>query len=215
MVVWTHSDGPEEQRMSHDEDHSCVEYLRDERLKELLAENLPDNFELLVLLYQHKLHTFVSLIYDRRYAEDLVQETFLNVYRALMKYPPSAIGALRLRPWLFCIAHNLARNHRRKYSHITPISIDLPEGRELLEESESGQCLAPDTEVEGRESRDELYMRIQQLPRALKLPVILHYIAEMSYEEVAKELDLPLNTVKSYGLRGLRRLQEMMKEEGR
>ena len=183
----------------------------DERLKELLAENLFERFELLVLVYQNQLITYVCSIYDRRYAEDIVQETFINAYKALSKSSTEKILALRLRSWLFTIAHNLALNHRRKYKNITLISTDLPEGRDLLEKAESGQHPSPQANVEQRESCDELYRAIQQLPELQKTIVSMHYIAGLDYKQIAKIVHRPLNTAKSYGLRGLEKLQEIMK----
>lgn len=200
------------------------ECLCDERLKALLAENLSMYFELLMLAYQHKLMTFVCFIYARQYAEDIVQETFINAYKALSKYSMPQIQELKLKPWLFRIAYNLSQNHRKRYERFSEqfisISIDVPEGKELLEEMDHGQCVSAETEAEWEESRQEentcirqLHVRILRLPKALQFPVILHYIAGLEYPEIAKELDQPLNTVKSNGRRGFKKLQEMMREE--
>jgi RNA polymerase sigma-70 factor (ECF subfamily) len=186
---------------------------RDEELKTLLASDLPMYFELLMIAYEKKLIKFVGLNYDRCYAEDIVQETFINVYKALMKRSAEEIVAMNIRSWLYTIVRNCALNHCQRYVKPPSISIDLQEGQDLLEETENGRYLSPDQEAEQKETYEELYLSIRCLPDHLRLPVMLHYIFELEYQEVAEVLQQPVNTVKSNGRRGLNKLRKMIKGE--
>jgi RNA polymerase sigma factor (sigma-70 family) len=86
------------------------------------------------------------------------------------------------------------------------------EVQEKIEGSTNGQLASPEEEFEWKETREELYSNINRLPDALRLPVFLHYIHELEYREIARILDLPLNTVKSNGRRGWLQLQKIIKE---
>ncbi len=118
---------PGEWKEDGGQERSRNEQPTDEQLKALLIENLSGYFELLILAYQDKLTTFVCLHYDRRYAEDIVQETFINAHKALSTYPAWKIQELHLLPWLIIIARNLYLNHVRKGKKTLFLSDVLPE----------------------------------------------------------------------------------------
>ena len=197
-----------DKRLECDEGHE-----RDKELKALLASDLPTYFKLLMLTYYKKLITFVSLNYNQHYAEDIVQEAFINAYNALAKSSAEQIVSMNIRPWLYTITRNLYLNHCTRYIKVPSISTDIQEGRDLLEKTESGQYAPPDKEVEAKETYNELHRCIKRLPDKFRLPVFLHYISELEYQEVAEVLQQPVNTVKSNGLRGLKKLRKMMREE--
>src|SRR5579859_813894 len=150
---------------------------RDEELKALLASNLPTYFELLMLTYEKKLITFVSLNGNPDYAEDIVQEAFIKAYNALAKMSAEQILSMNIRAWLYTITRNHSLNYRRDIK-FSSISTDLQEGRDLLERTENGQYPPPDKEVEQKETYKELYFCINRLPDKFRLPVFLHYISE-------------------------------------
>jgi RNA polymerase sigma-70 factor (ECF subfamily) len=186
---------------------------RDEELKKLLASNLPKYFELLMLAYASKLIAFVSWNGNPDCAEDIVQETFIKAYNALAKSSVEQIRSMNIRPWLYAIARNLSSNYRTRYTRFSSISTDTQEGRDLLEKIENGQYPSPDGEVEQKEAYSELYLCISRLPDRFRLPVLLHYISDLKYQEVAEILQQPFDTVKSNGLRGLKKLRNMMGKE--
>lgn len=183
---------------------------RDEKLKALLAEDLPTYFELLMLTYEKKLMTFVRFNYDQSYAEDIVQETFINAYKALAKNSAEYIVSLNIRPWLYTITRNLAVNHCRRFIKFPSISTDVQEGQDLLEQTENGQTPSPEQAIEQQEIYQELSHCIHCLPENLRVPLVLHYISDLEYQEIAEVLQQPVNTVKSNGRRGLKKLQAMM-----
>jgi RNA polymerase sigma-70 factor, ECF subfamily len=187
---------------------------RDEELKALLASDLSTYFELLMLVYAQKLIAFtVSLSGNLPYTEDIVQESFIKAYYALERSSSEKILSMNIRAWLYKITYNTYVNYITRYDKFSPVSTDLPEEREYLEITENGHYPPPDKEVEQKETYNELYFCINRLPDKLRLPVLLHYIFELEYQEVAEVLQQPFNTVKSNGLRGFRKLRDMMREE--
>ncbi len=187
--------------------------LCDEDLAVLLATNLNEYFEQLVSVYYQKLYAFArGLLGDPQDAEEIVQDSFLNAYGALVRYSTQDVQTLKLRPWLYKITLNLSRNHRdrRGKHHFQSVSLDTPAGRELFEETERGRYGSPDTEVEQNEFREEMYARITELPRLYREPISLHYLGGFQYREIADLLNQPVNTVKSNARRGIQKLNKTM-----
>ncbi|HEX9067824.1 MAG TPA: RNA polymerase sigma factor, partial [Ktedonobacterales bacterium] len=79
-----------------------------------LVTDLARGFECLVREQQHHVYAFAwSLTGNPQDAEDVSQEAFIRAWRALCGYDRERIRALRPRPWLFAIAHNVWRNRVR------------------------------------------------------------------------------------------------------
>jgi RNA polymerase sigma-70 factor (ECF subfamily) len=107
-----------------------------------LAHDLDRAFEQLVIAYRVRIVTFAArMLHDEARAEDVAQDVFVRAYRALKNYPAQRIAELRLRSWLFAIAHNLTRNVFR----------DAPPPAEPLEYGDG----APRAELLAREAGPE------------------------------------------------------------
>jgi RNA polymerase sigma-70 factor, ECF subfamily len=186
----------------------------DDNLNQLLIINLNRYFDLVVLTYQQPLYMLVFYILQRHsQADDIVQETFVHAYEALAGYSIEKIRTMKLRPWLFRIAHNLSLNFlQRDQSYCIPsISMDVPEGRVLVEKTDYGHYASPEEQVEEEENRSELNEHLRRLPESMRTPIILYYHFGLSYPEIAEVLQLPIDTVKSSARRGKMRLKEMLK----
>lgn len=140
-------------------------------------------------------------------AEDLTQEAFAKAFSSLEKFDPR----YAFSTWLFRIATNNCIDYIRK-KRIQTISIDTPY------ENEDGDSMSfdirdPDltpSEVMLKEQRKEyLQMAVERLPLKYQKLVDLRYFQELSYEEVSKELELPLGTVKAQ----LFRARELLNQE--
>lgn len=116
-------------------------------------------------------------------AEDILQEVFLQVYRALDTYDP-ARGSFGTS--IHRITVNCCLNWRRGRR-----PTDRLEGRE--DRAESLVCL-PD---EGLANRDSVHRALSILSHKLRVVVVLRYYWDFSYADIAEVLDLPLGTVKS------------------
>jgi RNA polymerase sigma-70 factor (ECF subfamily) len=134
-------------------------------------------------------------------AEDLVQETMLRAYRSWERYTPGT----NAKGWLLTILRHLFINeYRRKKRHPETVDVDTIEPFALFQEvqEEDPQGAFFDKIVD-----DEVLRAIDQLPEAFREAVTLSDVEGLSYEEVAKVLDVPVGTVKSRLYRGRRLLQ--------
>lgn len=138
----------------------------------------------------------IALLRDRSLADDLVQDT---LERGLKKFSLFQKGS-DLRAWLFTIMHNLFINQlatSRKWLHNTP-PIDVPSGDELAEEMVT--------------ARD--FMQALQLITAEQRAIILLIgLEQLSYEQAAVVLNLPVGTVMSRLARARERLRALMNGE--
>jgi RNA polymerase sigma-70 factor (ECF subfamily) len=142
----------------------------------------------LVVRYQGPVFALLGrLLAGRRGAlvEDLAQETFLRVFRALSSFTPS--GAARLSTWILTIATRLALDELRR----------RPREAEPLEAAAD----ARDPQADGAVERRDLGRAIQRAMAALspdhQAIVLLRELHGLEYEEIARALDLDAGTVKS------------------
>ena len=134
-------------------------------------------------------------------AEDLVQETMLRAYRSWDSYTPGT----NAKGWLLTILRHLFINeYRRRSRHPETVDVDTIEPFALFQEvqEEDPQGAFFDKIVD-----DEVLRAVDQLPEAFREAVTLSDVEGLSYEEVAKVLDVPVGTVKSRLYRGRRLLQ--------
>lgn len=133
--------------------------------------------------------------------EDLVQETFLRVYRALQRFDPN--GPAKLSTWILTIGARLALNERRRAS-----VVHLP----LQSVSELPGSERADSRLKARRIRQALRQALQQLKPRYRAVVVLREYHGFSYEEIAAATELDLNTVKSRLARGRAALRAALQE---
>jgi RNA polymerase sigma-70 factor (ECF subfamily) len=134
-------------------------------------------------------------------AEDLVQETILRAYRSWDRYTPGT----NAKGWLLTILRHLFINeYRRKSRHPETVDVDTIEPFALFQEVQEED---PQGAFFGKIVDDEVLRAVDQLPEAFREAVTLSDVEGLSYEEVAKVLDVPVGTVKSRLYRGRRLLQ--------
>lgn len=136
-------------------------------------------------------------------AEDVAQEAFVRAWQAL----PNFRGGSALRTWLYRIVVNLCINRfprlRRELSELSESDIDsLPEATRFDHD--------PALRIELRERRAWLHREIERLPEAQRLLLTLRYQDEMSYDEIASLVGLPLSTVKTGLFRAKERLRRAL-----
>ena len=138
---------------------------------------------------------------DRAAAEDLVQEVFLAVWRNASRFDP-ARGSLRA--WLLQIAHFRALNELRRRSRQPAIAPD-PDG--LLAGGVPADGPGPAEIASRRSGRAIVESAFADLPPAQREAVGLAFLHDLTHEEVAAELGLPLGTAKTRIRAGLRSLR--------
>lgn len=144
---------------------------------------------------------------DSAEAEVIVQETFLRSWRALRTWKAQREPGKQDRPffaYLVTIAVNLARDQWRKTRQLD--FRDLDAFSDHLPDSEPG----PEKQVEQAEALQALADAVADLPPAYRAVIALRYDAEMSYQEMAAALDLPVNTVRTHLFRAKAQLRQVL-----
>jgi RNA polymerase sigma-70 factor (ECF subfamily) len=173
--------------------------LSDKELMERFLRGEIEGFNLLVQNYKVKLFNLLCrLLGNRDEAEDILQETFLRVYRERESYDFN----YSFSTWIYTIALNLFRNVYKKRKRVRFTGIDS-----LLNQPD------PNSDNFGNRNRLNtlLEREIFSLPLKYKSVFILREVDQLSYEEVALALNLPLGTVKSRVNRARRILQKRLR----
>lgn len=154
---------------------------KDRDLVELLGRDPRAAFTLLLERYQVKVFRLAySILGNHALAEEAAQEAFVRVWKALPRYD----GTASLGTWLYAIARNTCLSELRKPALRREAPLDEQIGL-------PGGASPPD----GTLDTDWVLAR---LPEAYRRVLVLYYLEERSYEEVAEMLDLPMGTVKSH-----------------
>ena len=176
---------------------------RDQRTDEQLLAEYRDgdraSFALLVERYQRELYHFlVRFMGDRVLADDVFQETFLQVHQSAAQFDSSR----RFRPWLFTIAANKARdmirsNNRRPTSALqASIAPSEDSGGEFIDLLKAADDL-PGVSLERKELQTKVQQTVQGMPEHLREILLLSYFHQFPYKQISDILDIPLGTVKS------------------
>ena len=155
-------------------------------------------FEQIMRLYADRLYNYIlRMVGNATDAEDLVQETFLRAYQGL----PQFDGRASLGTWLYRIATNLCIDHQRRRARRVQ-TVSYSEGED--EEGEPAAWDFPDQQTPNpleaalnRELEAVVEDAIDKLSPKLKTVLLLYDVEELSYEEIARVLGIPIGTVKS------------------
>lgn len=185
---------------------------QDGELRARLAEDLDGSFEELVRAYQDRLYSYaLRLTGKREDAEEVAQDAFVRAYRALGSYPAPRIAQMALRPWLYRITLNVARN-RFRGKKVKTVSLDHPlsPAAETLWEPADDPATRPDARYEGARRQADIATLVAGLPERYRAPLVLRYVEGLRLEEVSKVLAQPLGTTKSNVHRGVNALREAL-----
>jgi RNA polymerase sigma factor (sigma-70 family) len=159
-----------------------------------LASDLDRGFSLLVDTHQHLLFgVALRLSGDASEAEEIAQDALVNAYRALATWTAERREALLPRPWLCAIVLNVYRGRRRRQRPTVPYAEELH---------------APATYDEPDLGDHAWTRRLAALPDRYRVPIVLHCIEDLTYEETAETLERPVGTIKAQVHRGLEMLRE-------
>lgn len=148
-------------------------------------------FEVLVKKYQNRLTNFANrIVFDKETAKDVVQEAFIKTYFGINKIDTRR----KFSTFLFAVAKNLAIDHLRRKKHEVPLKDNFSVEMNLADEA-------------------GVRSKVAELPAKFRQPVELYYFGDLSYEEIAKKLRLPINTVRTNLRRGKEKLKWMLQEK--
>jgi len=165
-------------------------------------------FEQLVTTHQTRvIGTVVKMLGDDTDAEDIAQQVFIRVWNSAARYEPSA----KFTTWLFTITRNLVFNEvrRRKRHPATPLEREADDRAFQVEDTSSK---SPSTLMMDAEMQTAIQAAIEQLPEVQRMAVVLRRYQDVSYEEIAKILNLSVPAVKSVLFRARTELRERLKQ---
>ena len=141
-----------------------------------------------------------ALVGDRAHAEDLVQDCLERAWSRMHLWKPGT----NIRAWLFTILHNIHLNAARKRRN--------GPGAATVTLDNAPMPVRP-TQEDNLEIRS-VWKAFAQLPETQRAPLLLIALEEMSYEEAAAVLDIPIGTLMSRIHRGRERLRTLIAEIG-
>ncbi len=182
----------------------------DEDLIEQLQAGTVEAFNILVDRYSERLmHYLYGFLGDTKRCEDLLQETFLRVYRNRHSYQRIA----KFSTWLYTIAGNLARSEYRKRKRRRMYSIQsVNRDNEEYERTIPDASLLPDRHTESTLQHKYIQEALDQIPPRFREVIVLRDVQQLSYTEIAMITGLPMGTVKSRIHRGRTKLQVLLKD---
>lgn len=161
-------------------------------------------FEELIEAYSPRLfRTIRRLAQDDGEAEAIVQETFWRVWRNLAHYNDDRL----IFPYLVTIAVNQMRDRWRSERWLD--DADFAEVADQLPEDSA----LPETLVQAQQDREQLVHAVQKLSSAYRAVIVLRYQADLSYEEIAQALNIPVNSVRVHLHRAKRQLRQLLESE--
>lgn len=182
--------------------------MNDEDVMEQLQDGVMQAFDIIVHRYKDRLHNFLyRYTHNHEDCEDLVQETFLRVFRSRHSYKRIA----KLSTWIYTIALNLAKSMYKKKQRMSLISIHADESDPDDREMEiTDSKILQDDKLHLKDSMNELEKALTELNEDFKEVIILRDIQQLSYEEISDITGAAMGTVKSRINRARNQLQELI-----
>lgn len=188
-----------------------LNHCSDENLLAQFRKGQTEAFGVLVRRYERELYGYLRrYLGDATLAEDVFQNTFLQLYKKVHQYETGR----PVRPWLYTIATHQAIDSLRRNARHQSVSLDqnreeLPNGEvhslvDMLETRGPG----PLERAQSEERRECVRASVDQLPDLFRQVVVLAYYQGLKYREIADILDIPVGTVKSRLHAALAKLQE-------
>ncbi len=156
-------------------------------------------FRIIVDRYKNSLYAFLRQFLNRRdIVEDVFQETFLQLYTSRDSFDKRR----PLRPWLFTIAANKAKDALRKWQRTSAVPIGTMGDSEELSFNDMLNTVTSDStlpyeELEQQETASRVGKIINDMPDNLREILLLAYFQKFSYKQMAEVLSIPIGTVKS------------------
>ncbi|MHC4740411.1 MAG: RNA polymerase sigma factor [Planctomycetota bacterium] len=175
------------------------EKLSDSELLARYAEGDEPAFREIVTRYKNSLYAFLRQFLNRRdLVEDVFQETFLQLYTSRDSFDYDR----PLRPWLFTIAANKAKDALRKRQRTAAVPIGTIADSDDLSFGDVLNAITSDSRTPSDNlERTETALRVEQvianMPENLRQILILAYFNKFSYKQMAEILSIPIGTVKS------------------
>jgi RNA polymerase sigma-70 factor (ECF subfamily) len=164
---------------------------------------------ILIHRYTTPLYNFVARLVGQRNASDIVQEIFIKVWKNIRRFNPTKAS---FKTWIFTVAKNTTTDFLRKKKSL--VFSDIKKGDDENVDSFANNIpaenLLPDEILQKLEDVEILNRTLEKLRLDYREVLTLYYQEEMTFEEIGKVLDKPLNTVKSQHRRAIIELRKML-----
>jgi RNA polymerase sigma-70 factor (ECF subfamily) len=173
--------------------------LTDAELLDRAAAGEEDAFRVIVSRYKNGLYAFLRNFLNRSdLIDDVFQETFLQLFTSQASFDPSR----PLRPWLYTIAANKAKDALRKMQRTAAVPIGTMTESEEMSFGDMLNVLSSEEErpfedLEKDETAANVRRIIASMPDNLREILVLAYFNRFSYKQMSEILSIPIGTVKS------------------
>lgn len=182
--------------------------ISDSKLVSLYKKGNEGAFEQLLDRHKSRIFTTIYLIVKDNYvAEDLLQETFIKAVRTIKEGRYNEEG--KFLPWITRIAHNLAIDYFRKDRRYPTVVME--DGSHVFNTLEFSEDSAESVQIK-QDTHTKLRGLIQELPETQKEVLIMRHYMEMSFQEIAEQTDVSINTALGRMRYALINLRKKMKE---
>lgn len=181
---------------------------------DLVSQTLAGGHDAFAALVQRYQRPVLSIAYrltrDGAAAQELAQEAFLRAYQSLSRFDQTRPFA----PWLYRIVTNLGINWlKRKRLPVIPLDQAASDPDESVGFQAPDTSPGPEEQLLLAEQQARVWRAIAALSPKFRTVVELRHVRQLSYQEIADELDIPLSTVKVRLFRARKRLREHLESE--
>ncbi len=178
----------------------------DEELASQVQGNSDSAFGVLIERYQDRLLRYGrKFLSDEDHIEDIVQDVFIKTYQNIRSFDTSR----KFSPWIYRVAHNAFVNALRKKHREPVISVDFD-----IFTAHPEHHYDPAEDEERRAMKSAVDSGLEEVSPLYKEILILYYIEELSYQEIADVLHVPLGTVSVRLRRGREALGKAIQARG-
>lgn len=172
------------------------------RIDELILRAQAGDAEAFGEVYNELLDPVYRYIYFKvgpQIAEDLTEEVFFKAWKSLQSYKKKK--DLPFSSWVFRIAHNIVVDYYRNHQQIEELPIDVSETRKSMQ---------PNILIDDYFRSKKLYQGLKKLSNTVSQAIILRFINDLNYKEIAKVMNKTEGAIRVLIHRGLNQLKEIL-----
>lgn len=152
--------------------------------------------------------TLMRLTGSREHIDDLAQDVFLRLYRAL----PSFRGESLITTYLYRIAVNVAQDEWKRRRRDDRSHVSLSDETSAWEDRLAHPDRNAEQQIEEREFQQTVEGQLQRLSQIEQTIIVLYHQEERTYEQISYSLGMPIGTVRTHLHRGRKKLREAIRE---
>ncbi|NLI57879.1 MAG: RNA polymerase sigma factor [Clostridium sp.] len=185
----------------------------EKKIIKLCKQSRKEGFELLFKKFENYIYKICySYTYSKEDALDIMQEVFFKIYKSFESFD----GKKALSPWVKRITVNTCLNYTRDNSkRCGDVSINrsIDDEKNTFEDIIADGCNTEDRAIY-MDTKKLLENSIKELPKEVRMAIILKHLQGLSYEKVAQIMNCPEGTVKTYVFRGRKLLKDRLVKKG-